>query len=193
MGILDPTEARQNNQPLLRVSGGGGFYVQGTVSELALNTVSVGQEVQVTSWDTWETYTGTVSEIGQYPVESNMGYGGENVTYYPYKVFIDGDANLQDGYYVSMVLTGNQEDGSGMYLNSAFVLSEKDGSYVYVRGEDGLLEKRPVQTGKTLWDSYVEICSGLSPEDAVAFPYGRDVREGAPTQDGDYDTLYGGV
>ena len=192
VGILDPAEARQTGQPLLRVSGGGGFYVEGSVGELDLNTIQIGQEVQITSWDTLETYTGTVTEIGEYPADSDDLYDSGNVSYYPYKVFIDESANLQDGYYVSMTLQADTLNSSGLYLSNAFVLTEGNGSYVYVRGEGDLLEKRQVQTGKNLWDSYIEIRSGLTADDCVAFPYGREVREGAPTADGDYDTLYGG-
>ena len=61
---------------------------------------------------------------------------------------------------------------------------------MYLRGEDGLLEKRYVTTGKSLWGSYTEILSGLTAEDLIAFPYGKAVKEGAPTQESDYSTLY---
>ena len=44
-------------------------------------------------------------------------------------------------------------------------------------------------TGKSLWGSYTEILSGLTVEDKVAFPYGKNVKPGAATADGDYSTL----
>lgn len=192
VGILDPEEARQTNQPLMRVSGGGGYYIEGTVSELELATIQVGQEVEVTSYENWETVIGTISEIGRYPADSGYTYYGDsNMSYYPYKVFIDESANLQDGYYVSLRLQQSAQQESGLYLSSAFVLSEADGNFVYLRNEDGLLEKRQVQTGKSLWGSYIQIRGGITAEDCLAFPYGREVREGAPTADGDADTLYG--
>ena len=58
-------------------------------------------------------------------------------------------------------------------------------------GADGKLEKRFVQTGKSLWGSYMEILSGLSEEDMVAFPYGKNVKPGAVAQEGDLSDLYG--
>jgi hypothetical protein len=49
-----------------------------------------------------------------------------------------------------------------------------------VRGEDGLLEKRYLQLGLVEW-GVATIKSGLSPDDYIAFPYGKNVREGVPT------------
>ncbi len=56
-----------------------------------------------------------------------------------------------------------------------YVRTENGKSYVMARGEDGKLEQRWVQTGKVVWDSYTQIRGGLTQEDYVAFPYGRDV------------------
>ena len=71
-----------------------------------------------------------------------------------------------------------------------FVRSEDGQSYVYVAGKDGLLERREVVTGKSLYGSYTEIRSGLSAEDKVAFPYGKEVKEGCPTKAGNLDEFY---
>ena len=61
---------------------------------------------------------------------------------------------------------------------------------MYVRGEDGRLEKRYIQTGANLWGSYTQVLGGLTADDYVAFPYGKTVKEGAPTQEGTPDNLY---
>ena len=45
-------------------------------------------------------------------------------------------------------------------------------------------------TGKSLWGSYTEILSGLTPEDFIAFPYGKNLKEGAPTRESDLSELY---
>ena len=63
-------------------------------------------------------------------------------------------------------------------------------SYVFVQGKNGRLEKRYVTVGKSLWGSYTEIRSGLSETDYIAFPYGKNVKEGAPTVEGDRNDLY---
>ena len=36
-----------------------------------------------------------------------------------------------------------------------------------------------------------EILEGLTAEDLIAFPYGKNVKDGAPTQEGDMSDLYG--
>ena len=58
------------------------------------------------------------------------------------------------------------------------IRTEEGRSYLYVLGEDGRLEKRFVTTGKSLWGSYTEILEGLTAEDYLAFPYGKNVRDG---------------
>ncbi|MBP3673970.1 MAG: biotin/lipoyl-binding protein [Oscillospiraceae bacterium] len=191
IGLQDPEMAVGSDQPFLKVSGGGGFYVTGAVSELELDNIQVGQKVSVMSWENYMSYEGTVVEIQQFPQESEDSYySSQNVSYYPYKVFIDESADLQDGYYVSMTLQAG-EDQDNLYVNSAFVRTEGASSYVYVRGGDGKLEKRTIQVGGSLWGSYTEVLGGLTAEDYIAFPYGKGVKEGAPTQEGTTDDLYG--
>lgn len=191
VGVLDPESAAMQGQPLLKVSGGGGFYVEGTVSELELGNIALGQTVDVMSWDTGMNYEGTIVEIGQFPIEGDRYYYGgiQNVSYYNYRVFIDESAQLQDGFYVSMTLRGAEGAGS-LYINSAFVRTDGAVSYVYVRNAEGFLEKRIIQAGASLWGSYTQVRSGLTGEDWVAFPYGKQIVEGAPTQEGTWEDLY---
>lgn len=192
MNLQDPEEAFQRGEPVMKISGGGGFYVVGSVSEFDLGSVEVGQSVQVMSWDTGMTYEGTVVEIGDYPTEDDGYYGGQAIaSSYPCKVFIDGSADLRDGYYVSMTLQQNQDSQGSLYLQNAFIRSENGIQYVYVRGEAGLLEKRQIRTGGTLWGEYTKILDGITAEDYLAFPYGKTIREGAATQEGTWENLYG--
>ena len=79
---------------------------------------------------------------------------------------------------------------SGIYLENPFLRTEQGKSYVYLRGEDGLLEKRYVTTGRSLWGNYTEILDGLTAEDFVAFPYGKHVKAGAQTLESDISALY---
>lgn len=194
-GLVDQETARMEGLPLMKVSGGGGYYVMGSVSELDLESISVGQKVDVMSWDTGMSYEGTIVEIQPFPQENGSYYygGSQNVSYYPYKVFIDESAMLQDGYYVSTTLRQGEAEGQrgSLYVNNAFVISEGASTYVYVRGEDGLLVKRRVRLGGMLWGEYSKVVEGISPEDYLAFPYGKEVKEGAPTQEGNWETLYG--
>ena len=185
--VGNPETAFTDNQPLMKISGGGGYYVEGSVSELALDTIALNQEVQLFSWMTGTSCTGTITEIGQYPTE-DTSYGVA-ASYYPYKVFVSEDANLTDGDYVEMTLSATN-DNDALYLGLPFIRTENGQNYVYLQNSEGLLEKRQVVTGSNLWGSYVEICSGLTETDLVAFPYGKAVREGAPTELGTWETLY---
>ena len=192
VSVLTEEEAKMDYQPILKVSGGGGFYVQGSVSELEKANMQIGQEVTVNDWNTGMTYTGTVQSIGDFPSSDNYwsGVGNPNASYYPFMVFIEEDADLQEGRYVS-VMYSTATNEHGIYLQNPFLRTEQGKSYVYVMGQDGKLEQRFVTTGKALWGSYMEILSGLSEEDLVAFPYGKNVKPGAAAQEGDMSDLYG--
>ena len=180
MNLLSEDEARQMGQPLMKVSGGGGFYVEGYISELEKNNVKVGQEVTVNDWNTGMIYTGTIQAVGDFPAANGSwnGMGNPNASYYPFKVYVDESADLQEGRYVS-VMYSSAEAQNGLYLENFMVRTEQGRSYLYVLGEDGRLEKRYVTTGKSLWGSYTEILDGLTAEDYLAFPYGKNVRDGA--------------
>ena len=191
VSLLDPEEAQMTMQPVVKVSDGGGFYVQGTISELQRDTLVIGQEVAINDWQTGMVYTGQVVSVADFPSTSDYfnGMDNPNASYYPFRVFVDGSADLQEGRYVSIQFSAGVSE-NGIYLENPFIRTEQGVSYVYVRGADGLLEKRIVTVGKSLWGSYTEILSGLTAEDYIAFPYGKGVKEGVPTAEGDYGTLY---
>ena len=195
--VRDTTEAYNNSEPVVEVSGGGGYYVTGSLGELDLGTVKIGDTVQISSWMTGASCEGKIVEISDFPTDNGSNWGGDsnsNVSYYPFKVFVSEDANLQAGDYVDMSYQKTVDtSGSSLYLQTMFIRSENGKSYVLARGEDGKLEQRWVQTGRDLWGSYTQIRGGLTVEDLVAFPYGRDVKPGAATVEATADQLYGGM
>lgn len=193
--VRDPDAAYNNSEAVVELSGGGGYYVTGTLSEMDLGSVQVGDSVSISSWMTGAACEGTIVSIDDYPTSngSNWGDGNRNVSYYPFKVFVTEDANLQPNDYVDIQYqkdTSAEESGSSLYLQSMFIRTDNGKSYVMARGEDGRLEQRWVQTGRDLWGSYTQIRGGLTIDDYVAFPYGRDVVEGAHTQEATTDQLY---
>ncbi len=191
VSVLTEEEAKTQNQPVLKVSGGGGFYIQGSVSELEKDKMQIGQEVTVNDWNTGMTYTGKIVSMGDFPTNSDgwNGSGNPNVSYYPFTVFVDETADLQAGMYVNIQYS-SAESENGIYLENPFIRTENGQSYVYVQGANGKLEKRFVTTGKALWGSYTEIRSGLTVDDLIAFPYGKNLKEGAPTVESDVSDLY---
>lgn len=193
--VRDPDEAYNNSEAVVELSGGGGYYVTGTLSEMELGSVQVGDTVSISSWMTGAACEGTIVSIDDYPTSngSNWGDGNSNVSYYPFKVFVTEDADLQPNDYVEIQYQKDasaDESGSSLYLESMFIRTDNGKSYVMARGEDGRLEQRWVQTGRNLWGSYTQIRGGLTVDDYVAFPYGRDVVEGAHTQEATADQLY---
>ena len=191
VSVLSEDEAKTQNQPVIKVSGGGGFYIQGSVSELEKGKMQIGQEVTVNDWNTGMTYTGKIVSMGDFPTNSDgwNGSGNPNVSYYPFTVFVDETADLQAGMYVNIQYS-SAESENGIYLENPFIRTENGQSYVYVQGAGGKLEKRFVTTGKALWGSYTEIRSGLTVDDLIAFPYGKNLKEGAPTVESDVSDLY---
>ena len=191
VSLLSEEEAKMTMQPVLKVSGGGGYYIEGSVSELERDNLVIGQEVTVNDWNNGMVYTGTIQSIGDAPSADGSwnGMGNPNASYYPFTVFVDGSADLQPGYYASVMFTSATAQ-NGIYLENPFLRTEQGKSYVYVRGEDGNLEKRYVTTGKSLWGSYTEILSGITAEDFIAFPYGKNLKEGVPTKESDLSELY---
>ncbi len=191
VSVLSEEDARMQRQPILKVSGGGGFFVEGSISELEKDKLKIGQEVTVNDWNTGMTYTGTVTAVGDFPSPDNgwNGIGNPNASYYPFTAFVDESADLQAGSYASIQFsTAGTEHG--VYLENPFIRSEQGNYYVYVQGKNGKLEKRYVSVGKSLWGSYKEILSGIGEEDLIAFPYGKNVKEGADTVESDLSVLY---
>ena len=189
-GITDPLVAAEQDTPLMKVIGGGGYYVEGTVSELELSRVALGQTITVNSWDTGAVLEGTVVEVGTYP-SADAGYGDTSVSYYPYKVFIDQTADLMEGSYVSLTIPSEASETGTLYVQNAFLRKDGSRTYVYVRSGEGLLEQRYLEVGVSQDGYMTPVYGGLEETDFIAFPYGSDLKDGVPTYEGTMDELYG--
>ena len=131
--------------------------------------------------DDRESLTGVIESISQTPSRGQYwGSGNPNVTLYQATVSVSGDAMLTVNDYVSVQLQGAESD-SALYLENMYIRSDATGSYIMKEDENGKLVKAYVRTGGTLWNSYTAVYDGLSEEDWIAFPYGKQVKEGAKT------------
>lgn len=190
--VTDEETAKLENKPLISVVGEEGYYITGYVAETALGLVQKDMTLTVTSWNNGMSYEATITSVSGTPSSSN-DYGGSNpnMSYYPFTAVIKGDAELNNGDGVDLSLdgasSGDTAQSGDIYLSSAFVRAEGNRSYVYKKGENGTLAKQYVETGKILYGS-VEIKSGLDMEDEIAFPYGKNVKDGAKTET--VDSLY---
>ena len=68
--VTSADEAANSGEPIIKLAGGGGYFIQGTVSELDLDSVHVGQKVNITSWESGGSFTGTVHEISKTPTDN---------------------------------------------------------------------------------------------------------------------------
>lgn len=180
--VCDPANPPQDGTPFLQLSGAAGLYISGTIGELDLDTVKVGQSVSAVNYMTGDTYEGTISEISNVPSDSINYYGDSNPnsSFYEYTAYIENPQNLKKGDSLELTIdTSSEGSDGGLYIDKSFVRTENGQSYIY-KDDNGKLKKQTVKTGKSLWGSYVEIKSGLTNDDYIAFPYG--VREGEKTK-----------
>lgn len=191
--VTDADSARADGSPMIKVTGTGGYKVTCSIGELARDDVKIGDEVQVTSYESGGQYTGTISSVGDMPTTDNADYWGvsTNTSFYPMTVVVDADADLSDNEYVSVQReSAGTSSGEGFYLDNMYILNENGRSYVYVRDENNKLEKRQIQTGVISYGS-TQVLGGLDRNnDWIAFPYGKQVRDGAPTRESTTDELY---
>ncbi len=187
--VLDEETAKLENKPMISVVGEDGFYVSGGVAESAYDKIEEGMTATVTSWNTGMTYDATITGVSNTPMSSSFQSSNNvNMSYYPFTAVIKGEADLSDGEAVSISVDGiSSEMENAIYLDQMFVREEGNKYYVYKKGENGKLQKQYVEIGKNLSGS-LEIVSGITEEDEIAFPYGRDVKEGARTKS--VDSLY---
>ena len=203
--VLDPDDAREQDKPMVLISGGGGYYITAYMSEFDMQRLHVGDTVTVDNYMAGEQLEGTITDISQYPTtEQYINYysdsGNNNASKYPFTIEVADTANLREDYWVSVSFSASgapseaDQSGNSFYLSGAFLRSEGGRSYVYAAGADGLLEKRYVTTGKNMYGSLIEVKDGLDMDtDYIAFPYGRSVKDGAKTvQQEDVSILYNG-
>ena len=167
-----------------------GLFAKGSMNELSLQQIHVGDTISGQT-DSGMSFTAVIKEISQYPDPSGASYMSDsqnsNASSYPFSALIEDTEDLSEGDNATLQLSGDTiNDPDAIYLEDYFIRTEKDGrNYVYMKGEDGTLTKQYVTTGKKLTYGGTEITSGLTKSDRIAFPYGDDVKEGAPTEDVD--------
>lgn len=176
----------------LKIVNETGLFARGSMNELSLQQIKVGDTISGQT-DSGMSFTAVIKEISRYPdSDGSGGYYSDaqnsNASYYPFYALIDNPEDLSEGDGATLQLSGEAvNDPNAIYLEDYFIRTEKDGrNYVYMQGDNGTLTKQYVTTGKKLsWGGGTEVTSGLTASDKIAFPYGDDVYEGAPTQEVD--------
>ncbi len=187
-GSVDDMVAEEH---FIVITGEAGLYVRSVIRESSLETVKIGDRVTGYSYEYGTPFTAEITEISLYPSDGGDQYyyyddGFNNDSAYPFYAFIEGADTEGLGEGEVEIKLASKSSGSGIYLENYFIRREPNGkSYVYIRGEDGKLRKQYVKTGSSLYGMALEITSGLKEEDYIAFPYGKDVKNGAETMETD--------
>ena len=175
----------------ITISNEGGLSVTSSVGEFSLDKIREGMSVTIENYETGMSGTGTVTYVSDQPSDENssggkMSEGLESM--YSFTVAADDDMEISEDTEVRISLM-SEESMSDILLPAPILRSEGGRYYVMIAGDDGRLVKRYVKVGAMQWEM-VEIVSGLSGDDLIAFPYGNAV-EGAQTVEAEsFEDMY---
>ena len=171
------------------VKAADGMYVKTSISEMELDSVKVGGTIKCVSSDTGDEYTAEVKEISDFPTADSSNGGdasNPNSSYYPIVAFIKDADGLSPGGSVEVSYSSKSmgtANENAVYLQKAYIRTEDKKSYVYLRDKKTKrLKKQYITVGKTMNGQYIEIVSGVTEDDNIAFPYGKNLREGVKTK-----------
>lgn len=190
--VGDPEMGEVEGEPFLTVTSAEGMYVRGTISELKLGDVQVGSTMTGMSYESGTSFMAEITEISEYP-DTSGSYGWSsndaNASSYPFMAYIAEPEGLRNNESVELTMdeSGANMNSSAIYLYKAYIRSENGQSYVYKADENNRLVKQYIKTGATVYSTSVEVKGGLTLEDRIAFPYGKNVVEGAKVKDKDED------
>ena len=181
VSVLNP-QARPGEK-LLEVRGGSGQNViRCLLGETELTKYPVGTELTGYSYDIGDNITARVTYVGNMPITESYSNGGNpNSSGYIMLLEAVGDVELPLYSYVEFTSFERLSKTGAIYLYEAFV-REIDGQDCIFIVRDGFLKKVQVHTGRRTME-YIELVgSDLTGDDLIAFPYGKNIRDGAPVE-----------
>ena len=181
--IKKTSDSLQDGNTFLEVAGGQGTYIKGSISELMLNQIKVGDTISAYCWTSGETFDAKTQSIDTVP-SSNSNYNGSgnpNVSYYEFEAYAKDASKIQAGEYLELTFNSAGDTTSSIWLSKAYVKQEGNKYYV-LKDVHGKLKKQYVTVGKIVWGDTMEIKDGLSDTDYIAFAYSKNAKEGVKTQ-----------
>ena len=181
--IKKTSDSLQDGNTFLEVAGGQGTYIKGSISELMLNQIKVGDTISAYCWTSGETFDAKIQSIDTVP-SSNSNYNGSgnpNVSYYDFEAYAKDASKIQAGEYLELTFNLSSDTTSSIWLSKAYVKQEGNKYYV-LKDVHGKLKKQYVTVGKIVWGDTMEIKDGLSDTDYIAFAYSKNAKEGVKTQ-----------
>ena len=180
--IKDLSNPIQDGSAFLEVATGQGTYIKGSISELMLSQIKVGDTISAYCWTNGETFDAKIQSIDTVPSSSSNynGSGNPNVSYYGFEAYAKDASNIAVGEYLELTFHSNTDTTSSIWLSKAYV--KQEGNKYYVLKEDHeRLKKQYVTVGKIVWGDTMEIKDGLSDTDYIAFAYSKNAKEGVKT------------
>ena len=168
---------------LLEIRGGSGkSVISCMLGETDLEKYPVGRSLTGFSYDIGESVTAVVTYVSPMPVTDSYSSGGNpNSSGYTMLLEVQGDTELPLFSYVEFTSFEPLSKTGAIYLYEAFV-REIDGQDCIFVARDGVLKKVQVHTGRRTME-YIELVgSDLTREDYIAFPYDKNVRDGATVE-----------
>ena len=183
----------QNGEPAayITIQQSGSYRIKGTLGELQRGGITEGSRMTVLSRVNDDRWSGTVTLVDyENPSQGNSmdryyGMSSDEMTSaskYPFYVELDSTEGLILGQHVYLELETEEGAVTGIPISMSFLCYDDAGN-PYVWAEKGKkLEKRAVTLGQMNdMAGTVEILSGLTERDFIAFPDAELCVEGAPT------------
>ena len=187
--VGDPAKGEVDGEPFIVVESAAGAYIQGMVGEYQLDSVKPGQVVTGMAYESQMGFQAEITEVSPYPQEGYSS-GMQEQSYYPFTAVIQDGQGFKANEMVSMDLPAEGGEITGIFISREYIRTQNGEEFVYKEGEDQRLKKQKVTTGRTFYGSTVEIKEGITLEDKLAFPYGKNVREGAGVREASIEELY---
>lgn len=192
---------QQDSNAYITIVVGSNYCVKGKVNEQTVHTLQEGMPVTIRlRTDASKFYRGEIYRINtEEPVQqSNYGYyeggSGEQSSKYYFYVSCDSFDGMFMGQHVYIELGEPSEDEGKMMLPEYYVMDLQGSPYVYATDARSRIEKRSVTVGERNEETgTVEIVSGLSYTDKIAYPDETVVKAGMQAIETAYSTYAGGM
>lgn len=182
-----------SSEPVMVISDSAGLYVKTAVDEYTYASVKIGDTINITSWGESgnQQVKGKITSISPYPTSNNEDYAyssNKNLSFYPITVLLDDSSELKPDDYVSVSFKEtSEEDSQVIGIDKAYIGEENGKKFLYLVDEKGYLKKTYITTGKTIYESYLEIKDSIDTSGYIASPYTKYAKDGAKAKTSDSD------
>ena len=181
--VRTPEEAARFGQPVLTFQGAEGVHIEGLLGESLFGSVSGGEAMTILLERDGKQVSleAELSAVSREPEETESSSGNPAMSRYRFRASASKQV-LRAGESVRVLFPSGEEGQGMLVLPASMIFYEHGQACAYVMGADGRLEKREVETGRTILGTKLEICSGLEETDYLAEPGADGVRAGAKAQ-----------